>query len=112
MTPKRTVIALALLVAGCATSGSVKQAVDPLAERISKLEARQAELDKQQADLKALLAQLGTTDQTHEVALTKLSGDVQGLRTEVIASASAAKDAQQAAQEARAATERAETAAS
>ncbi len=47
-----------LLVAGCATDGSVKKQIDPLAERVTALEKAQAatnaKVDAQQAEIAAL----------------------------------------------------------
>ncbi|ACG74218.1 conserved hypothetical protein [Anaeromyxobacter sp. K] len=51
-------LVLGLLAAGCATNGSVKQQIDPLADRITAVEQQQAamnaKLDAQTAELQAL----------------------------------------------------------
>lgn len=52
------VVVLGLLFAGCATSKSVKQQIDPLADRLTAVEKQQAainaKLDAQTAELQAL----------------------------------------------------------
>lgn len=51
-------VVLGLLAAGCATNRSVKQQIDPLADRITAVEQQQAamsaKLDAQTAELQAL----------------------------------------------------------
>ncbi len=85
------VVLFGLLVAGCATSSSVKQQLKPLEDRVAALEKQQAEttsrLDAQAGELQAL--RKGASD----------------------TSATSAARAEQAAKEAAAAAERAETAA-
>jgi chromosome segregation ATPase len=97
MAPFRSFIGLALLASACATNSSVKRQVDPLGERISKLEQQQADLQAQQTTTAGKLADL--------------SSAVQALRSDLATTNAAAQNAQQAAAEARAATARAETAA-
>ncbi len=114
-----TLVGVALLAAGCATTSSVKQQVDPLAERIAALEKQNAELRARLAEVTAKAQALAETDakeQATQVAtddkVASVAKDVEALRNELAATGAVAKDAQAAAAEARAATARAEIAAS
>ena len=65
------VVVLGLLFAGCATSKSVKQQIDPLADRLTAVEKQQAalnaKLDAQSAELQALRKDVAeSTARTHE----------------------------------------------
>ena len=80
---------VAMLAVGCATSGSVKEQVAPLSDRLSNVEAKLADLNKK---------------------VDAQSTDVQALRKDVADSNAAAQKAQQAAQDAENAANRAETA--
>ena len=104
----RNLVLVSLLAAGCATNSSVKGQINPLAERLAKLEKGQSEMQAQLADLSAKSeAQQAASDRK----LADLTGQVQTLRTDLDASSTVAKSAEQAATEARAATVRAELAA-
>lgn len=81
---------LAMLAVGCATSGSVKEQIAPLSDRLSNVEAKLADLDKK-VDAQA--------------------GEAQGTRKDLADSTAAAQKAQQAAKDAENAANRAEDAA-
>ncbi len=81
---------LAMLAVGCATSGSVKEQTAPLADRLSSVEAKLADLNRK---------------------VDAQSNDVQTLKGQVADSSAAAQKAQQSAQDAENAANRAESAA-
>ncbi len=85
---------LALLVTGCATTGQIKEATDPLNQRLTAVE-------KQNADMQAKLGDINSK-------LDKQASDLAALRNQVVDSSA---KAQQAAADAQAAATRAETAA-
>jgi peptidoglycan hydrolase CwlO-like protein len=90
-------VAVALLVSGCATNSSVKSMIDPLAERITALENKQAATDAKFADL-------GKKSDAQ-------TAEIQGLRKDLADSTAASQAAQKAAADAQAAATRAESAA-
>jgi peptidoglycan hydrolase CwlO-like protein len=89
-------IAVALLAAGCATNSAVKEQIDPLANKLTSME-------KKQADLDAKLADISKKQDTQ-------AADIQGLRGEMAqtqaAAQKAASDAQDAANRAESAAEK------
>jgi hypothetical protein len=97
------VVLLGLLVAACATDKSVKQQVDPLAERLAAVE-------KQQADGKKL-ATLEQQQATLEAKLDTQAAELQALRKDLNSSYAASSQMQEAVKEAQLAAARAETAA-
>lgn len=78
---KRTalVMVLGVLAAGCATNKSVKKEIDPLAERLTALEQKEAATD----------AKLGQLNVKMDAQATEL----QGLRQQVAESTAATRDA-------------------
>ena len=86
-------IAFALLAAGCATNSAIKEQIDPLSNKITNIEARQADLDAKLADM-----------------AKKQDADIQGLRSDMAqtqaATQKAVADAQDAANRAEAAAEK------
>jgi peptidoglycan hydrolase CwlO-like protein len=88
---------LALLAAGCATSGSVREQINPLSDRVAAVE-------KSNQDIQAQLAAMNKK-------LDSQSSDLDTSRKELADMKAAAQQAQQAASDAQAAATRAETAA-
>lgn len=94
-------------VAGCATEGYVRSQVDPLAERISKLETKVSQLNGMtEADKAAIMQANGKAQQALDAA-NKVAGDVtiannDAKRAEAAAlrAENAAKEAERAAKEA------------
>jgi hypothetical protein len=95
------VVVFALLVAGCATNGSVKQQVAPLADRIGAVEQRQATADAKLEQQQAAMA----------AKLDAQNAELQALRKELASSSAASAQVQDAVKEAQLAAARAETAA-
>lgn len=88
---------LALLAAGCATNSAVKEKIDPLSERLTAVEQKNAALESKVSELNRRLdAQVG---------------DMQTAQKNLADSTTASQKAQQAAADAQAAAARAETAA-
>jgi uncharacterized protein (UPF0335 family) len=98
MTRIMGIAVLALLSVGCATSSSVKEQLNPLADRITALE-------KQNADMGAKLADLSKKADGAAI-------DVQAVKKDLADTRAAAQTAQTAAADAKTAADRAETAAS
>jgi uncharacterized protein (UPF0335 family) len=88
---------LSLLAVGCATNSSVKEQLNPLADRITALE-------KQNADTNAKLADLAKKVDTTGI-------DVQAVKRDLADTKAAAQAAQTAAADARTAADRSEAAA-
>ncbi|BCS55498.1 hypothetical protein [Geobacter sp. SVR] len=65
MKPIKIAVAIALLplMAGCATEGFVNRQIDPLADRLGKIEAKLSALEKQAAAAKAGANELSPADQ-------------------------------------------------
>ncbi len=76
---KRIAIVVALLAAGCATKGALKKEVEPLGQRLTAVEQKQATTDAQ-------LAQMSSK-------LDAQTAELQKLRQEVAASTTASQEA-------------------
>ncbi len=87
-----SLIAFALLAAGCATNSAIKEQIDPLSNRMTSMERKQAELD-------AKLAEISNKQDAD-------SANIQGLRTGMAQTQAAAEKAQEAAARAEAAAEK------
>ncbi len=90
-------LAVAVLATGCATSGSVKEAIAPLNDRIAKLE-------QQRNATQAKLADMSSKEDAQ-------SADLQAVRKELADAKNSGAGVQQAAADARASADRAEQAA-
>ena len=90
-------LAVVALATGCATSGSVKEQIAPLNDRLSKLE-------RQQVETQAKLADMSAKEDAQ-------SADLQAIRKDLADSKATGGNVQQAVADAQAAAARAETAA-
>jgi hypothetical protein len=99
------VVVLGLLVVGCATSKSVKQQIDPLAERLAAVERQQAGVDGKR------LAALEQQQSSIEAKLDAQTAELQALRKDLASSYAASAQMQDAVKEAQLAASRAENAA-